>query len=69
MASMLLHRQMQEQFDNVAKNDAIEELADLDQFGIDYTLEVAEINFRKQRPTHGRKSEMAAADRLCCSSC
>lgn len=41
--------QMQEQFDSIARSDAIEELADLDQFGIDYSLEVTDDKLPKAK--------------------
>ena len=41
--------QMQEQFDSIARSDAIEELADLDQFGLDYALEVTDDKLPKAK--------------------
>lgn len=41
--------QMQEQFDSIARSDAIEEHVDLDQFGIDYSLEVTDDKLPKAK--------------------
>ena len=41
--------QMQEQFDSIARSGAIEEHVDLDQFGIDYSLEVTDDKLPKAK--------------------